>query len=167
MEALLARLFKRFDRKAIELEVEEELRFHIELLTRGHIEQGMSLEAAKDAALRRFGDAERIKDQCVEISRRSHPLMRALKSFLILVFLTGILARVFSADFHVRQVGDMLIVVAALSWLFLYIRGLSSSSFRSKPETTLQLRWSEGSQVPIPAYDERKLTPVERVISDE
>ncbi len=167
MEALIARLFKCFDREAIELEVEEELRIHLELLRQEHIRQGMSSQEAKDAVLKRFGDVGRIKKQCVEISRRSHPLMRVLKSFLILVFLTGVLVRVFSADICVEQVGNMLIAVAVLSRMFLYVRELSSSSFRLKPEITLQLQWSENSQEPIPTYDQRKLTPVERVISDE
>lgn len=137
MEAFITRLFKRFDRKKIELEVEEELRFHIELLRLGHLRRGMSPEAANDATLKRFGDVERIKNQCVEISRRSRPFMRALKSFLILVFLTGVFVRVFSTALSVSHIGETLIAVAVLSRLLLYARGLSPSSFLSEKRHTL------------------------------
>lgn len=167
METVIARLLKRFGRKAIELEVEEELRFHLELRTQEHLQQGMSLAEAKDAAAKRFGDAELIKDQCVEISRRNHPLMRALKSFSILVFLAGVLVRVSSADDHVNRVGEVLMMIAVLGRLLFYVRGLSSSNFSSTPETTLRLRWRENPQTPTAAYGEGKRTPIERVIFDE
>jgi hypothetical protein len=128
MEAVITRLFKRLDRKKIEGDVEEELRFHIEMLRRAHIQRGMSQEAANDAALERFGDIERIKGQCVEISRRSRPFIRALKSFLIMVLLTGVFVRALSADISVNHVGESLIVVAVLGRLLLYARGLGPSS---------------------------------------
>jgi hypothetical protein len=136
MQAVNTHLFKRYARKEIELEVEEELRFHIELLRRAYIEQGMSPKEAKDATLKRFGDVEQIKGECVEISRRSNPFMRALKSFLILVFLTGVFVRVLSTDIAVGRIGEMLVAVAVLSRLLLYARGLSPSSFLSEKRNT-------------------------------
>lgn len=132
MESQIIRLFKRLGRKEIELEVEEELRFHIELLRRAYIRQGMPQEEAKAATLKRFGDVEKVKNQCVEISRRSHPLLRALKSFLTLVFLTGIFVRVCSRDSSVNHIGEMLILVAVLSRMLIYARGLSPSSVPTK-----------------------------------
>ena len=68
MKAAITRLYHRFDREVIERQIEEELRFHLELLTEQHLQQDMSLAEAKDAALKRFGNVELIKDQCVEIS---------------------------------------------------------------------------------------------------
>jgi len=162
-----ARLLKSLNSKDVKREVEDELQFHLELATQAHIQQGMSSEIAKSAAFKRFGDVERIKNQCVEISRRSHPLMRAVKSFLILVFLTGVFARVFSADIYVMQSGTMLIAVAALSRLLLYARGLSPSSFLSKDETSSPLMLNTGSQTLIAVYNESVRTPIERVISDK
>ncbi|HXM36882.1 MAG TPA: permease prefix domain 1-containing protein, partial [Pyrinomonadaceae bacterium] len=88
------RLFKRFDRDQIEREIDEELRLHIELLTQEHLQKDLSLTEATDAALKRFGSVERVKEQCVEISRSNGPLMRALKALLIPVFLFGVLLRV-------------------------------------------------------------------------
>src|SRR5687767_163221 len=98
MKAVIKRLFHRFDRQVIERQIEEELRFHLELLTEQHLLQDMSLPAAKDAALKRFGNVEQIKDQCVEISKSNRPLIRALKFLLILVFLLGVLVRIFGPE---------------------------------------------------------------------
>ncbi|HMF55305.1 MAG TPA: permease prefix domain 1-containing protein [Pyrinomonadaceae bacterium] len=167
MQVAITRLFRRFNRRGIELEIEEEFCFHIEMLTQGYISRGMSLEAAKDAAAKCFGDAERIKTECAEISRRSHPFMRAMKSFLILLFLTGVLVRLFSEDFYVRHAGDMLIAVAALGRLLLYASGLSPSSFLSGNETSSPLILDSASRTRIVAYNERKRIPIEPTISDE
>ena len=148
-------LFKRFTRKEIELEVDEELRFHIEMLNREHIRRGISPEEVEHATLKRFGDIQRIKNQCVEISRRSRPLIRALKSFLILVFLTGISTQVLGTDLYIKHLGNTLIAVAVLSRLLLYARGLSSSSFLSKPETSSTLMLND-SQIPIAGYEKSR-----------
>jgi len=166
-KAAIGRLFKCLDREQFKREIEEELHFHLELLTQEHFEPEMSLAKAKAAALKRFGNVELIKDQCVEISRRSHRSIRALKAFLILVFLVGVLVRIFSTELHVMHVGDTLIAVAVMSRLFLYVRGLNPSSFRSKHETSSPLMLSENAQTSIRPYDHRKLTPVERVIADK
>ena len=50
-------------------EVETELRFHIEMRTRANIEGGMRPPEARIAALQSFGDFDRIKVTCCEISR--------------------------------------------------------------------------------------------------
>ena len=167
MKAPQGRLFKRFDRAQIEREIEEELRFHVELLTEEHLRQNASLLEAEAAALRRFGNIQQIKDQCVEISERQSPLMRTLKSLLIPVFLFGVLLRVLSTEIHVLRIGDLLIFVAILGRLLLYVRCLNPSSFRSKPETSSSLMLTDKSEISIAAYDRRTLSPVERVISDK
>lgn len=93
--------------------------------------------------------------------------MLALKSFLILVFLVGVLVRVFGTEFHVTRVGDVLIAVGILGRLWVHVRSLTPSSFLSKPETSSPLMLNENGQASITAYDQRKRTPVERVISDK
>jgi len=167
MADVIARLLRRSDRKNVQREVEEEFHFHLELRIQEHLRQGMTLEEAKDEALKRFGNVERIKNQCVEISRRSQPFVRALKSFFIVVFLVGVLARIFSADIYGRQAGNMLIVIAALSRLLLHVRVSSLPSFISKNENTSPLRLSRAERMPVAVNDRRELTPVERVISGE
>lgn len=164
MRALTSRLFTRFDPEETERAIEEEFRFHLDLLTKELLQQDMSFDQAEDAARRRFGNVEQIKDQCVEIKRSGHPLTRALKSLVIPLFLLGVLVRVLSTEISVRHVGDTLILVAILGRLFFYVRSLHPSSFRSKPETSLMLNVAQTS---IAAYDHRRLTPVERVIADK
>ena len=133
-------LFKRFHRKEIERDIEEELRLHLEMLTQEHLQQDMSLAEARDAALRRFGNVEQIKDQCVKISRTTQPFVRAVTPFLIVVVVVGILARTYSTDIHVRHFGDLLIAIPILIRLLLYARGLNPSSFLSKHENSSPLK---------------------------
>ncbi|MGI9066790.1 MAG: permease prefix domain 1-containing protein [Pyrinomonadaceae bacterium] len=166
MKGVVKRLYHRFDREVIERQIEEELRFHLELLTEQHLQQEMSFAEAKDAALKRFGNVEQIKDQCVEISRSNRPLIRVLKSFLILVFLVGVLVRVFSVELNVTQVGNTLILVAVLGRLFFYVRGLNPSRFTSKDEPSCPLMLNENGPKSFTTYDQKKRTPLERVISD-
>ena len=166
MKAALMRLFHRFDRDLTERQVEEELQFHLELLTEQHLQQDMSLAKAKDAALERFGNLEQIKDQCVEISRSNRPLIRALKSFLILVFLVGVLVRVLSTELGVHHLGSILILVAVSGRLFFYVRSLNPSRFTPKDGLSSPLMLNENGLTSFAAYDQRGRTPLERVISD-
>ncbi len=166
MKAEIGRLCRRFNRGEIEREIEEELRSHLELSMQAHLQQDMTMEAAKDAALRRFGNVEQIKDQCVEIARRSNPLLRAFKTLLMLVFFVGVLVRLFSTDLYVMRVGDMLIAVPLLGRLLLYVRGLSPSQFLPRHEISFPLKLNNDAPTSFTVYDQRNLTPVERVISD-
>ena len=154
-----------FDGKQIEREVNEELAFHLEMLTKEHHRQNMSWKEAGAAALERFGSVEQISAQCVEISRRNHPLIRALKSFLILVFLFGVLVRVFSPELHLTRVGDILIAVGILGRLLLYVHGLTPASIVSKNETLSPLKLNDTGQGSFRIYEQRRRTPFERVIS--
>jgi hypothetical protein len=164
MKAVITRLLHRFDRDVIERQIEEELRFHLELLTEHHLRQDMSLSEAKDASLKRFGNVAQVKDQCVQISRSNGALTRALKSFLILVFLGGVLVRVFGTELDVHHLGDILIFVAVSGRLFFYVRSLKPSHFTSKHDPMLML--NHHGLTSFTAYDQKGRTPVERVISD-
>ena len=167
MKAVKERLFKPLSRAEIAREIEEELSLHLELLTQEHLQLDLPLAEARAAALKRFGDVERIKDECVEISRRRHPLILVLKSLLILAFLAGVLLRIFIAEYHVKHCADILMAVGILGRLLVYARGLRPSSFLSKPETSSPLMLTDKSQTSIAAYDPSRRTPVERVIFDK
>jgi hypothetical protein len=71
-------------------EVEAELRFHIEMRTRANIEIGMRPDEAQLAARQRFGDFDRVKTRCCEISR-SLPVNSVLKMgmYITLAVLAG------------------------------------------------------------------------------
>jgi hypothetical protein len=159
-------LLSRFDSQLTRREVEEQLDFHLDLLTQQHCEGEKSWEEARVTAQRQFGNVEQIRDQCVEISRRSRPLLRVLKSLMILVFVTGVLVRIFSPELHVTRVGDILMAVAVLGRLLLHLRSLTPPSFHSNRETESTLGLKDNSPRPI-SSQERKQTPLERVIFDE
>ena len=127
MKVVTDNLLNRCNHTRIALDVEEELRFHVEMLERKFTQHGMSSADAKAAALRRFGNPDRIRNQCIQISRRSSPLRRVLKAFSILLVLTGLAIHIFGSDYKVVHIGDTLIMIAISGRLLLYVRGLIPS----------------------------------------
>lgn len=124
------------NRKQIVFEVEDELQFHIEMLERKYVQDGMSPAAAQAAALRRFGSLERAMKQCVDIRSRNSLVRRLLKISLIILGLTGLSMRIVSSHVNVHHLGDVLIMIAITGRLFLYVRGLSPSTFLSGTNET-------------------------------
>ena len=91
--------------------------------------------------------------------------MSALKWFFGFVFITGVLVRVFSTDYHVTRIGGLLMEVGALSRLLLYLRGVSRSKYLPAQDDSAQLKLNDS--LSIAAYDEQTRTPVERVVSSK
>jgi hypothetical protein len=61
-------------RQTPELEVDDELHFHLEQRVRDYVERGMTPEEARRAAAERFGDVARVRDECatlLEADRRA------------------------------------------------------------------------------------------------
>ena len=77
------------------------------------------------AALKRFGNPDRVRNRCVEIRRRRTPLRLALKRFSILLGLTGLAIHILCSNDRVAHVGDTLIMIAISGRLLLYVRDLS------------------------------------------
>jgi hypothetical protein len=150
MTDLTRKLFNTGD-EAIEREVDEELRFHLDLLTEQHLQDADTVADARAAALSRFGDVEQIKDECVEISKRSRPLTRALKTFFVLTFLAGILVRIFGNELHVDRVGQMLIAIGFMGRLFMYVRGSRPAGLHPKSDTPLRLNSTATKSANLPA----------------
>jgi hypothetical protein len=163
---VLTGLFERFESRRAKREVEEELQFHLDLLTEEHCRQDMPWDEAQATALKRFGNIQQIRDECVRISRRNHPVVSALKWFLGFVFVTGVLVRIFSPEYHLTRVGDILMEVGALGRLLLYLRWMNPSRHVSKPDDSSLIKLND-SPICLAAYDRRMRTPVERVISSE
>ena len=146
MKIPIANWFKNSNRKQIVFEVEDELQFHIEMLERKYVQDGMSAAAARAAALRRFGSIERAMKQCVNIRSRNSLLRRVLKTSLIFLGLTGFLIRLISSDRNFDHIGDILIMIAIFGRLLLYVRGLSPSTFLSGTNETCPSIVTESSQ---------------------
>ena len=153
--------FQRFASRR-QMEIEEELQFHLDLLTEEHCRQNMAWDDAQATAIKRFGDPERIRDECVRIARRNHPGILALKWLFGFIFVTGVLVRVFSPEFHLTRVGDVLMAVGILSQLLLYLRGMTPFRYDQKPDNLSLVKLNDSA---ISFYDRSKRTPVERVIS--
>jgi len=156
--------FRRLDRERVPREVEEELQFHLDLLTEEHCRQNIPWEQAQAEAMKRFGNVEQIRDECVKIARRNQSVVLALKWFFACVFLFGIFVRLFSTDYHVTRIGDLLMEVGALGRLLLYLRGKSPSKHLKDDDEPALLKL-DISPLSLAAYDQRGRTPVERVIS--
>ena len=60
----------------MEREVDSELAFHLEMRVRELLEQGMTPDDARAAALERFGDVDRITEACRDLGRRRNEDMR-------------------------------------------------------------------------------------------
>ena len=163
MKALTG-LFQRFNNQHAKLEIEDELRFHLDLLTDEHCRQAMTPDEARSKAEERFGNFEQIRDECVEISTRNSLQTRALKWLLILIFLTGAVVHGLAIEYRVTRIGDLLMMIGLLGRLLVYVRGLHRSNFLSDATDKSPLKLSV-SQVSFTAYDQKMRTPVERVIS--
>jgi hypothetical protein len=136
MKTILAKLLRIPNRKQIVFEVEDELHFHIEMLERKYVQDGMSPAAAKAAALRRFGSLEKAMKQCVDIRSRNSLVRRILKASLLILALTGLSIRMLSSHLNFIHFGDVLIMLAIAGRLLLYVRGLSPSTFLSGTNET-------------------------------
>ena len=163
---LLIGAFRHLDSRRARLEIEEELQFHLDLLADEHCKQNMSWDEAQATALRRFGDVEQIRDECVRIARRNHAAVLALKWFFGFVFVSGILVRIFSTDYHVTRIGDLLMEVGALGRLLLYLRGRTRSTYVHGPDDSVSLKLND-SPLSFAPYDQRGRTPIERVFSSK
>ena len=67
LRAVRIRLRTLFSRAAVEQDLDEELRYHLERQIEEEIAQGMSPEAARQAALRSFQDFEQRKEECRDL----------------------------------------------------------------------------------------------------
>lgn len=123
-----------------DIEIEAELNFHIEMRTQENIETGMLPEAAKQDALKRFGDFDQIKGRCRKV--KEEPLLlqiakpvklltwaMAIGGFTI-IFLSFLFVK------EIQQVGNLLVAIAILLRLFLYVRNVSHKKHQtfSEPE---------------------------------
>ena len=132
MKTALRNLLMLLNRKKTARDVDEELQFHLEMLEERYARQGMPHTHAKAAALKRFGNLERIRQQCVDIRRRNSLVPRLLKSSSILIALTGVAIRTLNSDYRIARIGTMLITIAVMGRLLLYVRNRRDECLSSK-----------------------------------
>ena len=104
-------------------DVEAELRFHLAMRARANIEGGMRPDEAQLAALQSFGDFDRVKATCCEISRTlpfdSRPLR--VGAYIAIAVLAGATAlwAVKSHHDNFMSVLWQVIAIAVLAWAFI------------------------------------------------
>src|SRR6266540_2168470 len=161
-------------------EIEDELRFHIEMRSRDNIAAGMSPEDAVADAMRRFGDLDQIRAVCEEIRKeRLAGIMKMIKGCAWVVLGCGLMLKMSSKIFAIQNVGDFLILIALLWRLLIHLREMQPDrrpviTADQPPPSIIHTigdlsvsGFTEDTPKPVPTYDKAGRTPVERLISDE
>jgi hypothetical protein len=167
-------------------DVEAELRFHIAMRARANIEGGMNPDEAQLAALQSFGDFDRVKARCCEISRSLPFDSRTLRMgmHIAIAVLAGGTALWAVNIRHDNLVGVLwqLVAIAVLARAFIVgRRPISTKRFagdrasgvfiteseKFRENKVLSSDRSEEPGVSIAAHDEQGRTPVERVFNSE
>jgi putative ABC transport system permease protein len=74
-------LRSRIWRASVDDEVDAELEFHVEMRAREYAARGMNADEARDAAIRRFGNINRVNDTCRALGRQRDNDMRRTEYF--------------------------------------------------------------------------------------
>jgi hypothetical protein len=163
-------------------EVEAELRFHIAMRARANIEGGMRPDEAQLAALQSFGDFDRVKTKCCEISRSLPFDSRVLRMgmYIAIAVLAGGTALWAVNMPHGNFTGVLwqLVAIAVLARAFIVgRRSISTERFAGDVFVTKdeKLRKSkvlasdvgEERSASIAAHDEQGRTPVERMFKGQ
>ena len=74
------RRYLRFWGRNLEADLDDELRFHIEMREQEYRAEGMSISDARAAVMERFGDVARVRESCSEIDHRREKRMHFTES---------------------------------------------------------------------------------------
>lgn len=163
-------------------EVEAELRFHIEMRTRANIESGMRAAEAQLAARQSFGDFDRVKTKCCEISRSlpfDSTLLKMAMYITIAVLAGGAALWAVNMPHHsFTGVLWQLVAIVVLARSFVVgRRAISAKQFagdrascifddeRFRKDKGLSSDVCAAHSVAIAAHDEHGRTPVERMFN--
>jgi hypothetical protein len=180
IKVILRRLGARIRREPPDREIDDELRFHLEMRTRDNIIAGMSPEEAEADAMRRFGNFDHIRAICEEIRKEClGGILIMTKGLAWIMIGCGLTLKLAADVIALRDVGNFLILIAILWRLLIYLREMqpSQSHVRAFEMTKVSKSYmiddfsaidlKEHTIAPVPAYDKEGRTPVERLISDE
>lgn len=182
--SIIKSILRRLRAEAFEREIEEELRFHIEMRMRDNIAAGMSPEEAERDALRRFGNLDRVRAECREISREwlvDGAMMKAMKGITGVMLGCGLTLFLTSGVHSVRQVGQVLVCIAILWWLLIYLRAAQPDQHRinqhleaveSMPlgltaPSAVGSSLAEPNHSQVAARDDQGRSPVERLLAED
>lgn len=144
-------------------EVDEEFGFHLDMRAREYERRGVSSGKSRAMAEARFGDVEKIRTECIQISSRKSVLIWLLNSVFLLSFVVGFFLRMLVPEMHVHQVGNVMMIIGGLGILLVYVKqaGTRVLNANSKP-----FRLGLDNTPPV-GFDEQGRTPFDRVRSDD
>ena len=144
-------------------EVDEEFGFHLDMRAREYERRGVSSGKSRAMAEARFGDVEKIRTECIQISSRKSVLIWLLNSVFLLSFVVGFFLRMLVPEMHVHQVGNVMMIIGGLGILLVYVKqaGTRVLNANSKP-----FRLGLNNTPPV-GFDEQGRTPFDRVRSDD
>ncbi|HEX5438956.1 MAG TPA: ABC transporter permease [Gemmatimonadaceae bacterium] len=74
------RRWRPFFRRSAQLELDDELRYHLEMRTADYVARGLSPDEARRRALERLGELKRVRDACLHIDRSRERHMRLIET---------------------------------------------------------------------------------------
>jgi hypothetical protein len=154
---------RRLERHAVERDVEEELRFHLEMTAREFESQGVPGRDSLAQAKLKFGDYDRIKSECLEVASKNTLGLRVSRVLFIIAFILGVFIRVLTPEFRLTRIGDVLMMIGVFGGVWMAGKTFHRTQTVRIPESMkLGLR-----NDPIPhAFDKDGRTPFERVKAD-
>ena len=150
------------------VDVEEELDFHLEMRIRDLIARGESPERARELALRRFGDYESSRTECVEIDERRSRRMARTEYFAELRRDLGYAARTLrrTPGFTAVAIASIALGIGATTAIFSVVHGvlLQSLPYR-EAERLYEVRtlYPDGTGYPLSAPDFMSVREYNRV----
>jgi hypothetical protein len=126
---LLADLSNTFRRPSLEAEIDDELRFHIDMRIAENRAAGMTPDEAKADALRRFGDLAKIRAKCLAVDRQNLTSGKHLLLRVVIVF--GIVLRVSNINEGINVFGQMVVILGVLCSLLDVARSRLPTRFHS------------------------------------
>ena len=166
MNKSLDLLLSRFDGKTFARDVEEELQFHIEMQAGDYEKQGLTAEESLARAELRFGDFGEIKGRCIRIASQNSARMRAMKILFAIAFCLGVLIRIFSPEYHLTRIGDLLMMIGVSGVMLIFAKRIGATDFGTEGKP-LRLGLRDGSESMPVSFDEKGRTPFERVRGDD
>jgi hypothetical protein len=157
--------------KELRLEIDEELQFHIEMRTRDNLNAGMPPQEARANAQSRFGDYEKVKEDCYASGAGGSLNKIGVRAAapLVLVFL-GLALMIWTMGQPYGNLRGLLSQVLAVSLTFVAFLLIPRSFRRSpiEPSGPILGLIDEGSSYSVPPFHRVDgKSPLERVLEDQ
>jgi len=122
--------------------------------------RGITRDKSEVMAKQRFGNVEKIRSECIQISARRTVMSWLLNMLFLLSLIVGLILRLVIPETHFNRVGDVMMMIGGLGILLVYAKQCGANVFSSTSQKPL------GLNTPPVAFDEKGRTPFDRVRED-